>query len=282
METNKIYQGDCLELMKQIEDKSIDLVVTSPPYGLLRDYEGYTFDFEGIAKELFRIIKEGGIIVWVVGDGVVNGSETGDSFRQALYFKEIGFNLHDTMIYAKKNTPPQPNTKRYEQRFEYMFVFSKGTPKTFNPSMKFKEYDDKRKIKAVNRGKDGKIVMKKVNHRDYVKVGNIWFYATGFGNTTKEDYAFEHPAMFPEQLAKDNIMSWSNEGDLVLDPMCGSGTTCKMAMQSLRNFLGFEISEKYCKIANKRLLQQTLHKLKSESIFPPKPEGMGIQNAKLI
>jgi len=261
---NKIICGDSLEVIKKFPNDCIDLMLCSPPYDGIRKYNGYSFDFENIVKELFRIIKIGGVVVWVVNDEVINGSESGTSFKQALYFKEIGFNLHDTMIYAKKNTPPQPNTKRYEQRFEYMFVFCKGMPKVFNPSMKFKEYDDKRKMKAVNRGKDGKIVMKKVNHRDYVKVGNIWFYATGYGNTTKEGFAFEHPAMFPEQLAKDNIMTWSNEGDLVLDPMCGSGTTCKMAKQSLRNFIGIEISEEYCKIANKRLSQQTLIELKQK------------------
>jgi site-specific DNA-methyltransferase (adenine-specific) len=236
----------------------VDLTITSPPYDNLRDYKGYSFDFENTAKELFRITKNGGVVVWVVGDAVIDGSESGTSFRQALFFKEIGFNLHDTMIYAKKNTPPQPNTKRYEQRFEYMFVFSKGQPKTFNPQLKFKEYDDKRKMKAVNRGKDGKIVMREVKHKDYVKVGNVWFYATGMGNTTKEEYVFEHPATFPEKLVDDNIKSWSNEGDLVLDPFAGSGTTLKMAKLSLRKYIGIEISSEYCEIIKRRLQQETL------------------------
>ena len=236
----------------------VDLTVTSPPYDNLRNYNGYSFDFESVAKELFRITKEGGVVVWVVGDAVIDGGESGTSFKQALYFKEIGFNLHDTMIYAKKNTPPQPTTKRYEQRFEYMFVFSKGQPKTFNPNLKFKEYDDKRKMKSVNRGKDGKIINREVKHRDYVKVGNVWFYATGMGNTTKEKYAFEHPAMFPEKLVDDHIKSWTNEGDLVLDPFAGAGTTLKMAKLSLRKYIGIEISPEYCEIIKRRLEQDTL------------------------
>jgi DNA modification methylase len=131
---NKIICGDCLEVMKKIPDGSVDLVLTSPPYDNLRTYNGYNFDFEGIAKELHRVTKDGGVIVWVVGDATIKGSETGTSFKQALYFKEIGFNLHDTMIYHKNNYPPLTHN-RYEQCFEYMFVFSKRYLKSFNPIM---------------------------------------------------------------------------------------------------------------------------------------------------
>ena len=270
METNKIYQGDCLELMKQIEDKSIDLVVTSPPYDNLRDYKGYSFDFEGIARELFRILKEGGVIVWVVNDATIDNSKTGTSFKQALFFKQLGFNFHDTMIYAKKNAQPNSQSKRYNSRFEYVFIFSKGIPKTFNPLKKFKECEDKRKRKPTQRRKDGKMIVKNVRSNDWVKLGNIWFYATGGGNTTKDDFAFEHPAMFPEKLAEDHILTWSNKEDIVLDPMCGAGTTCKMAKLNLRNFIGIDISEEYCKIARKRIEQNTLFQttqLNSEGKF---------------
>lgn len=144
MKLNEIYQeayyttekgmllnGDCVEFMKKIEDDSIDLTVTSPPYDDLRKYNGYNFDFENVAKELYRISKQGGVVVWIVGDKTEKGSESGTSFREALYFKELGFNLHDTMIY-QSDKPPM-NHNRYEQKFEYMFVFSKGKPKTFNP-----------------------------------------------------------------------------------------------------------------------------------------------------
>ena len=132
---NKIIQGDCLEVMKSIPDKSIDMVLTSPPYDNLRDYKGYTFNFEGIAQEIYRVLKDGGVCVWIVGDATIKGSETGTSFRQALYFKEIGFNLHDTMIWYKTNPMPYIKKNCYTPCFEYMFVFSKGKPNTFNPIM---------------------------------------------------------------------------------------------------------------------------------------------------
>ena len=129
---NKIICGNCVEIMKEWENNIIDLTITSPPYDNLRDYKGYVFDFENIAKQLYRVTKSGGVVVWIVGDATIKGSETGTSFRQALYFKEIGFNLHDTMIYSKAGFQ-YPATNRYHQTFEYMFIFSKGKPKTFNP-----------------------------------------------------------------------------------------------------------------------------------------------------
>ena len=134
MEINKIYCADNVIFMKEnIPSNFIDLTVTSPPYDNLRAYNGYSWDFESVAQELYRITKDGGVVVWVVGDATIKGSETGTSFKQALYFKEIGFKLHDTMIYQSDKPPLTHN--RYEQKFEYMFVFSKGRPKTFNPIM---------------------------------------------------------------------------------------------------------------------------------------------------
>lgn len=256
MEVNKIYNEDCLDTMKRIPDNFVDLTVTSPPYDNLRDYKGYSFDFENIAKELFRITKEGGVVVWVVGDATINGSETGTSFRQALYFKEIGFNLHDTMIYAT-NKPPQ-TSGRYEPEFEYMFVLSNGKPKTFNPIKRKRKWDDKRKEKAYHRKKDGEMEKKQKINIQECTIGNIWYYETGGGLTTKDEIAFQHPAIFPDKLVADHIFSWSNEGDLVYDPFMGSGTTAKMAKLLNRNYIGSEISSEYCEIIKKRLAQQTL------------------------
>jgi len=254
---NKIICGDCLEVMKDISDNSVDLVVTSPPYDNLRDYEGYEFNFKGIAKELFRIIKVGGAVVWVVGDATINGSETGTSFKQALYFKEIGFNLHDTMIYQKDKPPI--TSKRYQNCFEYMFIFSKGQPITFNPIKINCNLAGRKDSGSTDRQRDGKKKKRKTRIINNIKIkDNIWKYEVGFNKTTKDKYAYEHPAMFPEKLAKDHIISWSNKGDLVLDPMCGSGTTCKMAKQLCRKFIGIEISEKYCEIARQRLRQEVL------------------------
>jgi len=248
---NKVLHGDCLELMKDIPDKSIDMTLTSPPYDNLRDYNGYSFDFEGVVKELYRVTKEGGVVVWVVGDATIKGSETGTSFKQALFFKEIGFNLHDTMIYETEK-PPLTH-KRYEQKFEYMFIFSKGKPKTFNPILIPKKYMDNRLVKAFTRNKTNEHSLGFSSDKTEVIKGNIWKFGSGLNKDTKERIKFQHPAVFPDKLAEDHILSWSNEGDIVLDPMAGSGTTLKMAKKNNRNYIGIEISQEYIDIINKRL-----------------------------
>ena len=258
---NKVWHGDCLEMMKLLPDKSVDLVLTSPPYDNLRDYNGFTFDFEGIAKELYRVVKEGGVVVWVVGDSTTDGSESYSSFKQAIYFNSIGFKLHDTMIY-KKDSIAFPNPRRYHQCFEYMFVFSKLIPKTVNLIQdKINSTGNDGRKGRRERQKDGKIKLREKDVYKIKEIGtrwNIWEYGVGYMKTTTDIGAYKHPAMFPEKLAADHIKSWSNGRDLVLDPMCGSGTTCKMAKQLNRNFIGIEISEKYCKIAEDRLRQSIL------------------------
>ena len=262
LEMNKTHCMNCLDGLKLLPDNYIDLTVTSPPYDDLRTYNGYSFDFESIAKELYRVTKEGGVVVWVVGDKTHKGSESGTSFRQALYFKEIGFNLHDTMIYQKLNgLRPNPIIPRYYPEFEYMFVFSKGTPKTFNeirvPCSWAGKKQTTTKYKSVvkkRRQQDG--TMKETslkNAYDTKRKGNIWGYLCGYIHSTKDKIAFEHPAIFPEQLANDHIVSWSNEGDLVMDIFSGSGTTHKMARLNNRNFIGFEISQEYINIEEDRL-----------------------------
>ena len=255
MELDRIYNEDCLQGMKRMEAESVDLTVTSPPYDNLRAYKGYNFDFENIAKELYRVTKQGGVVVWVVGDATIDGSETLTSFRQAIGFREIGFRLHDTMIYASDKPPLTHN--RYEQAFEYMFVLSKGKPKTFNPIM----------VPSINAGTDkGARTFRESDNRlrnshknelvaDKKIKGNIWFYDTGNMCSTKDSIAFNHPAIFPELLVRDHINSWSNEGDVVLDPFMGSGTTAKVARALGRHYIGFEISAEYCDIIRKRLEQ---------------------------
>lgn len=254
MEINKCYNENCIATMARMSDGFLDLTVTSPPYDNLRRYNGYSFDFEYIAKELFRVTKQGGVVVWVVGDATVKGSETGTSFKQALFFKECGFNLHDTMIYQKDNPPPVGGNNRYYQHFEYMFILSKGSPKTFNEikSVRRNKWKDKRieRYKGFTRDKDGNFVKKLVSLCGDVKIGNIWKYVVGGGSSVQ--YGTKHPAGFPEQLANDHIISWSNEGDLVYDPFMGSGTTAKMAILNKRNWIGSEISEEYCKIIDIR------------------------------
>ena len=249
MEINKIYNENCLDTMARMPDGFIDLAVTSPPYDGLRTYNGYSFPFQDIARELFRITKDGGVVVWIVGDATVKGSESGTSFRQALYFKEIGFNLHDTMMYRKINYIPLTHN-RYEQEFEYMFVFSKGKPKTFKPIMvecKTKGSKTKgRTFYQTNSQNTPTVGHKNDAVKEYKQKGNVWDVPTNAG--TKG-----HPAQFPEQLPNDHIVSWTNENDLVYDPFMGSGTTAKMAVLNNRNYVGSEISKEYCEIAEKRI-----------------------------
>ena len=250
MEKEKIYNEDCLETMARMPDCYVDFVITSPPYDDIRNYNGYHFEFEKIAKELFRVTKKGGVIVWVVADATINGSETGTSFRQALYFKDIGFNLHDTMIYYKNNPMPQAG-KRYHQHFEYMFVFSKGNPKTFNPITETTKYHGLANMK--NRGQKGSLDYEKVERTTEKKIGNVFCYSIGGGISTKDKIAYQHPAIFPEKLVADQINTWTNENDLIYDPFMGSGTVAKMAQILGRNWMGSEISSEYVKIAEERL-----------------------------
>jgi len=251
IELNRIYNEDCLEGMKRIQDGFVDLTVTSPPYDNLRTYNGnieqWSFEkFQGIAKELYRVTKHGGMVVWVVGDSTSKFCESFTSFKQALKFHEIGFNLLDTMIYYKQNyAPAYPSLRRYANQFEYMFVFSKGKPKTFNPIQKQKARNKTEKV--AFRQKDGSLTRKvKPEGRETKDASNVWEYAVG-GNLTG------HPAVFPELLAQDHILSWSNEEDVVLDPFMGSGTTAKMALLNNRNFIGFELDKDYYEASKKRL-----------------------------
>lgn len=248
-ENYDIFNGDCLDGLRAMPDAIVDLTVTSPPYDNLRTYNGYSFDFENIAKELYRVTKPGGVVVWVVGDATVKGSETGTSFRQALFFKECGFRLHDTMIYLKPHCP-FPDSNRYYQNFEYMFVLCKGSPKTFNP---IKDRPNKwagSKVHGTNRNKDGKTTKLPGSGKEIADFG-VRFNSWEMSNPGKAGN--KHPAVFPLQLALDHIQSWSNPGDVVLDPFLGSGTTGVAALQLNRNFIGFEISEEYLEICTNRI-----------------------------
>jgi len=252
---NKIHGMDCMELMSKIPDNSIDLVLTSPPYDDLRDYEGKSkLNFNSVAKELFRIVKNGGVVVWVIADQTKKFNESGTSFRHALGFKEVGFNLFDTMIYLKPPRGACGNNQSYWQTFEYMFVFSKGKPVTINLLVDRENKDERNGDTGSKRLKDG--TLKTIKRKGYGKTGrrtNVWTYNVGNGHTATDKYARLHPATFPEKLAEDHILSWTNKGDIVFDPFMGSGTTAKMALKNSRKFIGSEIVEKYCRIANNRL-----------------------------
>lgn len=251
---NKIVCDDAERVLRLALPKNcVDLTVTSPPYGDLRDYKGYNFDYVAILKGLYRVTKPGGVVVWVVGDKTTNGSESGMSFKQALTAKEIGFRLHDTMIYEKTGFS-FPSKVRYHQVFEYMFIFSKGKPKTFNPIMDRKNKWGSSWGNSSHRQKDGSLEQRGVvSYDEYGMRWNIWRITNGAGFGQSDKRAYEHPATFPEQLAHDHILSWSNEGDLVLDPMCGSGTTLRMAKLLGRNYIGIDIAEDYVSLSRKLL-----------------------------
>lgn len=244
---NKIHNIDCVEGMKILSDNCIDLTVTSPPYDNLRKYNGFSWCFESVARELYRVTKQGGVVVWVVGDSTINGSETGSSFKQALFFKECGFNLHDTMIWFKPNCFNFGSNNCYKQSFEYMFIFSKGKPKTINLIKDVKAKQAGKILKGARKHADGgRDKVPDFVCSEYKRRYNVW-------PINVQAKTNGHPAVFPEQLAQDHILSWSNPGDTVLDPFMGSGTTAKMAIETNRNFIGFEISAEYCEIARKRI-----------------------------
>ena len=236
--------------MSRMTDGLIDLTVTSPPYDGLRLYNGYSFDFEGVARQLWRITKTCGVLVWVVADQVKHGSESGSSFRQALFFMSLGFRLHDTMIYAKNQYIPLTHN-RYEQEFEYMFVFSKGKPKTFNPilipSKTAGTFRDRSKSKSKEATYAERCREEKTTVKDFKIHGNIFKYDIARNDKNA------HTAMFPEKLAEDHILTWSNKGDLIYDPFAGSGTTPKVAEANQRLWVASEISPEYCSIINERI-----------------------------
>ena len=269
MKTNYLYNENCLDTMSRMQNNYLDLTITSPPYDDVRTYKGFTLPLKEIAKELYRVTKEGGVVVWVVNDKTKNYCESLTSFKTAILFvEEAGFNLHDTMIYKRQCA--FPDVVRYYQEFEYMFVFSKGKPKSINLLRQLKtESTIKRNNSGTHktrneRQKTGEIKKGDVNSvervnrakKDDTRVkSNIWDIPTGSQKSTKDKIAFNHPAIFPEQLANDHIISWSNEGDIVYDCFTGSGTTAKMSIINKRKWIGSEMSSEYCDILHERLKQ---------------------------
>lgn len=255
METNYIKCCDNIKGMRELPDSCIDLTVTSPPYDDLRTYKGFSWDAEALIAELYRVTKPGGVVVWIVNDATVKGSETGTSFRQALYFRETGFNLHDTMIW-KKTGSPFPSAVRYYPNFEYMFVMAKGKPKTINLIADRPNKHAGERITATERRRDGSLRAsngrkKGRTIKPYGVRYNVWEVPQAGGNATN------HPAVFPVRLVADHIISWSNPDDVVLDPFMGSGTTAVACIKTRRRYIGFECSPEYCGIAQKRIEEET-------------------------
>ena len=255
----RIINGNSAEVLSTMESNCVDLVVTSPPYDDLRNYtkdSAWSFDsFKKIAKQLYRVMKDGGVVVWVVGDSVIKGNKSLTSFKQALYFQQVGFNMFDVMIYEKAGTSP-PHKKRYFNAYEYMFVLSKGLPKTIHliEDKPNKWANHSTFGNVTRREQDGSLTPKgKKVIKPFGVRTNIWRYNNGKGFATKDKIAYEHPAIFPEKLVEDHVISWSNEGDVVLDPFCGSGTVAKIATALKRQWIGIEISKEYCETAEKRI-----------------------------
>lgn len=268
---NKLINGDSGKVLRSLEEETVDLVVTSPPYDNLRDYDKsivWNFEkFKEIAKGLYKVMKIGGIVVWVVSDATIKGNKTLTSYKQALYFQELGFNIYDVIIYEKSGAgPPHPN--RYFNTFEYMFVLSKGKPKTINILKDKKNtwgghqtYTD-----ITRREKDGTLTNKgRKTINEFGVRTNIWRYNNGSKYSTSDKFAHEHPAIFPEKLVQDHILSWSNEGDTVLDPFGGSGTTIKMAELLNRKWIYIETSSEYMDIARRRI--ESLKEIKDSDII---------------
>jgi DNA modification methylase len=256
----QLIHGDCLKEMKKMPDGSIDLTVTSPPYDNLRTYNGNNalwgeHVWKAVIQDLYRVTKQGGVVVWVVGDATIKGSETGTSFKQALWAKECGFNLHDTMIY-QKNVYAFPLVNRYYQVFEYMFVWSKGSPKRYDIQRQPTDprWRNKSNKTSSQRNPDG--TTSKFNYgtgKDTRKMDNVWRLNAGYMKSTPDKEAYKHPAIFPDELAKRHIISWSNEGDVIFDPFMGSGTTGLACKNLNRNFIGIELDKEYYEIAVRRI-----------------------------
>ena len=255
---DSIICGDNVEVMTTFPDACIDLVVTSPPYDDLRKYGGHSWDFPAVARELTRILKPGGVIVWVVADKTEDGSETGSSMRQALHFMDVcGLRLHDTMVYAKSNYVPLTHN-RYDQAWEYCFVLSKGKPARWNPLTIQTAFAGAKKSRRGAKGSNGQSVRERAGFTIVSENrlrSNVWEYMVGH---QKQVETGTHPAPMPDELAKDLVASWSNPGDVVLDPFAGSGTTLKMAKEHGRRFIGIEVNPEYVAICEKRVAQGVL------------------------
>lgn len=252
IQLNKIYNETNIETLKRMEDNTIDLTLTSPPFGHQRSYEGFSWDPDVLASLLYEKTAEGGVCVWVIGNPTVKGSETGEAFEQALIFQDAGWRINDTIIFAKNNPLPGDCGPRYRQTFDFMFIFSKGRPKTFNPIMEPTKNAGKtyKSLRVTEDGRGATEEGLRITKTERKK-GNIFYYNVGSASS-KDKIAFEHPAIFPEKLAEDMISSWTNEGDLVFDPFSGASTSGIASYQLKRNFILSEISPKYCELSQRR------------------------------
>lgn len=263
----EIFNADCVSHMQSMQENSIDLVVTSP-YDNLMDYNNsssWNFEvFKSVADQLYRIVRPCGVVVWIVNDASINNSETYTSFRQVLFFREIGFNLNDTMIWNKQSTS-FPDSNRYLQSFEYMFVLSKSSNHT-DFKMTCNLIRDRRNMSSGSsvhgtgrqRNASFKVCDGYEKGKSLSEFGirfNVWNIHCAKGTELTG-----HPAQMPIQIAEDHIRTWSNPGDLVFDPFLGSGTTACACLNRGRRFIGCEIDPDYFAIAQKRISEHFVTK----------------------
>ena len=254
MEINKVYNEDCRNTIDKMPDEFFQMAVTSPPYDGMRTYTGCDWNLEialDIIGRLSRVVKKGGVVVWIVNDATEKFSESGNSMRHALHFMETGFGLFDHMVYEKPARPRGSNLG-YHQVWEHMFVFSKGKP-SHGKLIEDRRNNDAQSMTSASRKPNGDFRVEKVKYKQFGRRTNVWKYNVGYNKSAAEDIAYKHPAIYPEKLAEDHILSWSNVGDLVYDPFMGSGTTAKMAKKNGRDYIGSEISEEYCQNIEQRL-----------------------------
>ena len=250
---DQVVCSDNVAVLSSLPAESVDLFVTSPPYDNLRKYGGQPWDFKALAGEMTRTLKVGGVIVWNVSDSVVNGSESLTSMRQAIHFHDVlGLRVHDTQIYLKNSYVPK-NHNRYEQAWEYLFVFTKGKPKTFNPILVPCVTAGSRRWRGAEKQNEATYSMKRVNKHTTVKTHKI--HPNVFAYDVGKNAKTTHNAPFPIELARDAVISWSNVGDFVVDPFVGSGTTVVAAKQLNRHFLGIDIHKPYCAETLRRLTE---------------------------
>lgn len=254
---NKIHHFDAVVGLRLLPADCIDLTLTSPPYDWIRDYNG-TFDpakfpFVRIAEELYRITAPGGVVLWITRDQQQDCCESGTSAKQMLYFKNIGFNVQTMIV---DSISARHRRYCYGMPPQFCFVLSKGRPKAFHP-IRDKPNTEPGRIKSWSaRNRDGRI--RKGKPKEIPKYGrrsHIWLYPTGFGLVSDDPLPRNAPAPMVETVAGDLMLSYSNPGDLILDPMAGLGTTGKVAVKLNRQFIGFERVRKYCDVANDRVRQ---------------------------
>jgi site-specific DNA-methyltransferase (adenine-specific) len=255
---NKIICGDAVEELKKIPNNSIDILVTSPPYDGIRKYNGFNYDLHATGKEIYRVLKDGGVAIMVIQDQTKNFGKTLTSFRTIVdWVDNIGFKLFETVIYRKYGAEGAWWNKRFRVDHEYMPIFLKGErPQYFNkdPLKIPSKHGGKTMTGGGTRLTNGiRIPTRAITINPMKCRGTIWEYMTA-GDGTRLKH--KHPATFPDKLPYDFIQCFCPPNGVVLDPFIGSGTTALAAIELDRNYIGIDISKEYCDLARRRIKEE--------------------------